>query len=98
MKEYEQKQIQAALGTHLPENEATINLMMNIKSIFESAAKRSRNAHNFDELFHYIDLFIDNEQKRSFLLNDLPFSEGDTTKRLFFIHVICKLSGYIFTF
>lgn len=67
--EYVQKQIQAPIGTHLPEDEDVSKLLKDMKSIFEKASKRCENDHNFEELFRYFDLFLENEQERSFLMD-----------------------------
>ncbi len=65
------RQILAPLGTHLPEDEDVVKLLKDIKAIFKSAEKRCVNEHNFEELFYYLDLFIANEQERSFLMDRL---------------------------
>lgn len=57
------------LGTHLPEDASVVQLLRDIKAIFESAKKRCVNEHNFEEQFEYLDLFLENEQERSFLMD-----------------------------
>ena len=64
----EQKQIQAPLGIHLPENEDAIKLLKDMKSIFRKCAARSTNGYDFERLFRYFELFLEHEKERSFLM------------------------------
>lgn len=65
----EQNQIQASLGTHLPENEDAIKLLIDMKAIFEKCAARSANGYDYERLFRYFELFLEHEKERSFLMD-----------------------------
>ena len=57
------------IGTNLPENEDAIKFLHDLKKIFENCEKREVNNYDYKTLFKYLDLFLENEQERSFLMN-----------------------------
>ena len=71
------------IGTNLPENEDAIKLLKDLKKIFERCEKRAINNHDFKNLFEYLDLFLENEQERSFLMDRIADTILDCGKAWF---------------
>ena len=68
---YEQKQIVATLGTHHPLSIESSNVIKCVKLLFEECEKNSTNGTDFKLLYHYLDLFLEHERDRSFLMDRL---------------------------
>lgn len=81
--EYKQEQQMSPIGTNLPENKDTIKLLQDLKNIYERCEKRSVNYHDYKTLFKYLDLFLENEQERSFLMDRIADTIVDCGKAWF---------------
>lgn len=60
------------IGVNLPERDEVEKLFVEMQSIYEKASKRAKNNHfDYSELFHYLELFTSDEQKRAFFMDRL---------------------------
>lgn len=67
----EQKQILSPIGVNHPLSDKSLKLLKDMKSIFQKCEKRNTNGMDFQPFYHYIDLYMENEQARSFLMDQL---------------------------
>ena len=65
----EQKQLQAQIGTHHPLRDVSSKLLKDMKSMYQKCEKINYNEMDLEPLYRYLDLFIENEQQRSFLMD-----------------------------
>ena len=57
------------IGTNLPKNYDAKKLLQALKKIYERCKKRVVNYHDYKILFEYLDLFLEHEQERAFLMD-----------------------------
>lgn len=62
---------QAPLGTNHPLSDVFSKLIEDMKSMYQKCEEINTNGMDFNALYHYLDLFIENEQERSFLMDRL---------------------------
>lgn len=57
------------IGINLPENYDAKKLLQALKKNYERCEKRVVNNHDYKILFEYLDLFLEHEQERAFLMD-----------------------------